>query len=260
MALRLLFGVSAALAWSVASADFLEVRRTMHIYESADRSTEVLATVGPGGDGEISILLIDRDESLENGYYRVRLPTGPGYGYVYRTAGRRYADFDGPYQPYDRKAYKHWIDADRDCLNTRDEVLVRDAAGDVQQVQGASRCRVVGGAWLDPYTNTEFTDASDLDVDHMVPLKNAHDSGAWAWSKQRKQDYANYLDDPVHLLAVSASENRRKSDKGPNAYLPPNEAYWCEYVRNWLDIKYSWGLNIPASEEAAVESVLSACQ
>jgi hypothetical protein len=231
----------------------------MHIYASADRSSEVITTVSRGSQDETSILIIDPEEPIDNGYYRVRLPSGPGYGYIYRTAGRVYEDFGGPYKPYNRSAYKHWVDADRDCENTRDEVLIRDAVGKVETTHGASRCRVTGGTWTDPYSGTTLSDPSKIDVDHMVPLKNAHNSGAWAWSAQRKQDYANFLDDPVHLIAVSASENRRKGDKGPDRYLPPSTDYQCQYVQDWLDVKYAWGLNIPDSERAAVDSVLREC-
>lgn len=257
---RGVLGALLMLSWSAAQADYLEVRRVTNIYESADRSSEVLAVVGRGGEDDSGILLIDREQPREGGYLRVRLPNGPGYGYVYRTSGRLYKDFKGRFTPYDRADYKHWIDADRDCENTRDEVLVRDATGPVKQSKVGSRCKVTAGSWNDPYTGTVFTDAAKLDVDHMVPLKNAHMSGAWAWSAKRKQDYANLLEDPVHLLPVSAGENRKKGDKGPDRYLPPNEAHHCQYVQNWLHIKYEWGLDVPPAEQARIESVLSACE
>lgn len=254
--LTLLLGATLALP---ASADYLEVRRKAKIYAAPDRKSEILAVVAPGAEDETSILLIDREDPIERGYLQVRLPEGQGSGYVYRTAGRIYEDFEGRYEPYKRAAYKHWTDDDRDCENTRDEALIRDSVGVVKQTKVGSRCKVVSGQWLDPYTGTEFTDAVKLDVDHMVPLKNAHDSGAWAWSPTRKQEYANFLEDPLHLISASASENRKKGEKGPDRYLPPNAEYQCDYVQNWVRIKETWGLDIPPDEEDAVNQVLSGC-
>lgn len=254
--LLLLLGVVLAVP---ADADYLEVRRKTKIYAMPDRGSEVLDVVAPGGEDETSILLIDREMPMEKGYLQVRLPESHGTGYVYRTAGRVYEDFGGNFVPYDRNAYKHWTDDDRDCENTRDEALIRDSSEPVKQSKSASRCKVISGKWLDPYTNSVFTDAGQLDVDHMVPLKNAHNSGAWAWSPAKKQAYANFLDDPVHLLSVSASQNRKKGEKGPDRYLPPNESYLCDYVHNWLHIKEAWGLDIPPAEEVASDQILIRC-
>ena len=66
-----------------------------------------------------------------------------------------------------------------------------------------------------PDTSTLVTDPGDLDIDHMVPLGNAHNSGAWRRSDQQKEQYANYLEDPQHLIAVTASANRPKGGRGP---------------------------------------------
>ncbi|MDP2279538.1 MAG: DUF1524 domain-containing protein, partial [Nitrospirota bacterium] len=84
-------------------------------------------------------------------------------------------------------------------------------------------------------------------------------SGGWAWDKERKQEYANYLQNTWHLLAVSASENRKKGAKGPDKYLPPQVEYHCIYVRNWVNIKEEWGLEMTESEGMAVEKILVGC-
>jgi len=164
-----------------------------------------------------------------------------------------------PYVAYDRSLYRHWIDADRDCQNTRAEVLIRDDDDQDVQFKTAKRCRVVAGTWHGPYTGQTFHQAPELDIDHVVPLKNAHLSGAWTWDRARRKKYANYLGYRNHLLAVSASENRRKGAKGPDKYLPPNVAFHCEYVRSWLKIKKRWGLGIPRPELKAIKNVLRAC-
>ena len=90
---------------------------------------------------------------------------------------------------YDRDDYKHWIDEDGDCQDTRVEVLIAENQGTIS-FSTSSSCKVVSGSWFDPFTNTTFTEASSLDVDHMVPLKEAHESGAFEWSSEKKQKYA----------------------------------------------------------------------
>ena len=164
-----------------------------------------------------------------------------------------------PYVPYDRSLYRHWIDADKDCQNTRAEVLIRDDDDHVVQFKTARRCKVVAGTWHDPYTGQTFHQASELGIDHVVPLKNAHLSGAWTWDRARRKKYANYLGYRNHLLAVSAREKRKKGAKGPNQYLPPNRAFHCEYVHSWLEIKKRWKLGIPKPELKAIKNVLKAC-
>ncbi len=164
-----------------------------------------------------------------------------------------------PYVPYDRSLYRHWVDTDRDCQNTKAEVLIRDDDDHVVQFKTARRCKVVAGTWYDPYTGQTFHQASQVDIDHVVPLKNAHLSGAWTWDRARRKKYANYLGYRNHLLAVSAREKRKKGAKGPDLYLPPNRAFRCEYVHSWLEIKKRWKLGIPKAELRAIKNVLKAC-
>ena len=114
----------------------------------------------------------------------------------------------------DRQDWKHWTDADRDCQDARNEVLIAESRTAVAY-RTDRKCRVTTGEWLAPYSNTVVVDPGRLDVDHMVPLGNAHDSGAWNWSANRREQYANYLDDPQHLIAVKASANRSKGARGP---------------------------------------------
>ena len=120
---------------------------------------------------------------------------------------------------YDRDDWKHRTDTDRDCQDARQEVLITESLTAVQYLNG-DKCRVTNGQWLAPYSNTIVAEPSDLDVDHMVPLENAHDSGAWEWSAERKERYANYLDDAEHLIAVTATANRFKGARGPEQWKP----------------------------------------
>ena len=100
---------------------------------------------------------------------------------------------------------------------------------------------MTAGQWLAPYTNTVVTDPGKLDIDHMVPLGNAHDSGAWRWTSQQREQYANFLGDPQHLIAVTASANRSKGARGPEDWKPADRSYWCQYATDWITIKDDWG-------------------
>lgn len=157
--------------------------------------------------------------------------------------------------PYARAAWPHWIDADHDCQTTRVEVLIRDADGPLRL--GGGGCWVAAGRWVDPYSGAVITDPRQLDVDHVVALGEAHRSGGWRWTRAARQAYANSLDTPTHLLAVSASLNRAKGDKSPDKWLPPRGR--CAYVRAWQAVKRRWGLQTTAPERAAIAGVLRGC-
>lgn len=152
-----------------------------------------------------------------------------------------------------------WVneDAPDDCYNTRAEVLLRDLTSTSKPTfKPGNPCNVSKGQWLDPYSGDTFKIASAVQVDHVVPLKNAYRSGAHAWTQERRCHYANYLDDIQHLLAVSGHENMVKGDSGPEDYLPPDETYICAYLANWMRIKASWNLQFSADESMTIETEL----
>ena len=121
------------------------------------------------------------------------------------------------------------------------------------------RCRVAAGEWLTPYTGTIVTDPRKLDVDHMVPLGNVHQSGAWIWSAEQRERYANYLDDPPHLIAVTASANRSKGARGPHQWKPDDQGYWCQCAIDWISIKSKWGLTVTQDELSGLNQMLYTC-
>ena len=172
--------------------------------------------------------------------------------------GLTIAEVDPNTPAYDRDDWTHWIDEDEDCINTRHEVLLAESLIPVNMVDD-DPCRVDEGQWYDPYTGLSFTSASALDVDHMVPLANAHASGAWAWSAAERRAYANDQIDEHHLIAVQAAANRSKGSRGPEAWQPPNAAHHCEYARRWITIKSRWGLSSTQAEWFALLGMLDTC-
>jgi hypothetical protein len=145
-----------------------------------------------------------------------------------------------------------WKDADKDCQDTRQEVLIAEST--TPPVMDAKNCRVVSGSWADPYTGVTYTDPSILDIDHVIALSNAHTSGGWAWTTEQKQAFANDLTNPETLLAVYNGANRSKGDKSPDAWMPTNTSYHCQYLKIWLQIKERYGLSLTAKETRAIAS------
>ncbi len=166
---------------------------------------------------------------------------------------------DNTQTPYDRSEWKHWIDSDDDCQDTRHEVLISEATVAIE-FKGREQCEVATGRWTDLYTREVLTNPGDLDIDHMVPLVNAHKSGGYAWDQKRKKEYANDLTYAGHLVAVSASSNRSKGGKGPDEWRPPNTNYWCQYALDWVTIKWEWGLTATESETDALSEMLTTCE
>ena len=159
---------------------------------------------------------------------------------------------------YSRTMYGNWRDEDGDCQNTRDEVLIAESLAPVTLREDS--CKVTAGLWFDPYTGMTFTVPGDLDIDHFVPLKEAHQSGGHAWDTDRRRQYANDLSNPGHLIAVDDSTNQSKGDRDPAEWLPPNQSFRCAYVMAWLAVKRTWGLTADQAEANAIQAVLDACQ
>ena len=156
---------------------------------------------------------------------------------------------------YSRSFFNHWIDADGDSCNTREEVLIAESLTNAQ-VDGYG-CKVIEGDWYSPYDNTMHQYPGELDIDHMVPLKEAWDSGAHAWSSAKRQSYANDLSDARSLIAVTNSVNRSKGDKDPSNWIPGNPAFLCTYLSNWVAIKKHWGLSMDQSEWGRIKNLLT---
>ena len=159
---------------------------------------------------------------------------------------------------YDHSQWKHWADADGDCQDTRQEVLIRESLSEVT-FETDGRCLVETGWWHGAFTRTRVNNPSELDIDHRVPLQNAHQSGGWAWPTEKKEEYANHLDLQLHLVAVAASVNRSRGAKGPEEWRPPDEVFWCEYAQYWSAVKAKWELTMTGEEANAVKEMLDTC-
>ncbi|MEU5452477.1 HNH endonuclease family protein [Streptomyces californicus] len=157
---------------------------------------------------------------------------------------------------YKRDSFKHWVDEDTDGCQTRQEVLIAEAVTAPEQ---GARCALTGGSWLSYYDEVGVTDAKRLDIDHMVPLAEAWDSGAHDWTPERREAYANDLDAERSLVAVTAKTNRSKADKDPAAWMPPAESARCTYLVDWTATKLRWGLAADETEQAALLELAEPC-
>jgi S1-C subfamily serine protease len=159
---------------------------------------------------------------------------------------------------YNRQDWNSWIDDDLDCQNTRHENLQLESYVNVLFTK-SDNCYVKSGKWFDPYNGKYFYFASDLDIDHFIPLYNAHISGGWKWDSNKKTEFANSLEDPDILIAVKNTTNREKSAYAPDEWKPPNISYWCEYAYDWIRIKYEWNLSATLSEWTSLLEMISTC-
>jgi len=156
---------------------------------------------------------------------------------------------------YDRQQWPHWIDGDHDCQDTRAEILIHYSKVAVQFKRNKG-CNVTYGEWTDPYTNSSFTRAADLDIDHVVPLAWAHGHGGSTWSRERKRAFAN---DSANLIPILARINREKGSLGPDDWLPPNTAYQCRYLDQFVAIVKEYGLRFESVEVKAISPMARRC-
>ena len=154
---------------------------------------------------------------------------------------------------YDRDLFPTWITISGTC-NTREYVIKRDGSNVVTN----SACTATSGSWYSQYDGVTTTDPSTFDIDHLVPLAEAWDSGASDWTTAQRQAFANDVTRP-QLIAVSASSNRSKSDQDPAEWVPTRSAYVCTYVRAWVQVKYYYDLSVDSAEKSALTSYLAGC-
>ncbi|MGA5873957.1 HNH endonuclease family protein [Streptomyces cinereoruber] len=160
---------------------------------------------------------------------------------------------------YTRDSFRHWntgLDAGDGC-NTRNEVLLAEA---VQEPAVTAGCKLSGGKWVSFYDGVEVVEAGKLDIDHMVPLAEAWDSGASAWDAKRREAYANDQGAAASLVAVTARTNRSKADQDPATWMPPLPEAHCRYIGEWTATKLRWGLAVDQTESEALKVYAEACE
>lgn len=157
---------------------------------------------------------------------------------------------------YQRSKFgKGWVDANGDHEDTRVEVLKAESRKKVTIINGTAKA----GRWVSPYDGKTITVGSKLDIDHVVPLAEAWQSGAASWSANKRLAYANDLGYGYSLVAVSKHANRSKGDKDPASWLPSKASFRCTYVKQYVSVKARWKLSVDATEKSAINTVLATC-
>lgn len=163
-----------------------------------------------------------------------------------------------PKTGYDRESFGWRDDVDRNGCDTRNDILRRDLKN-ITTKAGTQGCVVLSGRVDSPYSGSSYDfvrNPGNTDIDHVVALSDAWQSGASSWDAQKKIAFAN---DPLNLLAVESTLNRQKGDGDAATWLPPHKPYRCEYVARQVAVKAKYGLWVKPAEAEAIERVLTAC-
>jgi len=156
---------------------------------------------------------------------------------------------------YDRDLFTHWSDTNGSGCDAREDTLIAQVIADAVPNTSDS-CRLDSGRWYSVLDGIEYVGSpSGLDIDHIVALAEAWDSGASAWSSATRQRFAN---DPRHLVAVTASSNRSKSDSDVGEWRPVRSS-WCVVATITVDTKAAYGLDVDPAEYAALVEMLATC-
>jgi len=163
-----------------------------------------------------------------------------------------------PKTGYARSQFPHWSDPDRNGCDARNDTLKRDLTNITYKV-GTRDCKVIAGQLLDPFSGKVITFSTTkvvIDIDHVVALSNAWQTGAAYFDKSKRTQIAN---DPLNLLAVDSKLNRQKGDGDAATWLPPYKAFRCEYVARQVAVKAKYGLWVTQPEKVAIDKILSTC-
>ena len=165
-----------------------------------------------------------------------------------------------PKTGYSREQFPHWKDPDKNGCDSRNDILKRDLTKVVFK-EGTNNCKVIAGTLLDPYSNKVIAfdlnkSSSTIDIDHVVALSNAWQTGAFQLTLEQRTNFAN---DPLNLLAVDFKLNRQKGDGDAATWLPPYKSYRCTYVARQVSVKAKYKLWVTAPEKAAIANLLTVC-
>jgi hypothetical protein len=165
-----------------------------------------------------------------------------------------------PKSGYSREEFPHWKDPDKNGCDSRNDILKRDLTKIIFK-EGTNNCKVISGILLDPYSNKliDFDiskSSSTIDIDHVVALSNAWQTGAFQLTLEQRTNFAN---DPLNLLAVDFKLNRQKGDGDAATWLPPYKSYRCTYVARQVAVKAKYKLWVTTPEKTAISNLLTAC-
>ena len=163
-----------------------------------------------------------------------------------------------PKTGYTRSQFPHWSDPDRNGCDARNDILKRDLT-DITYKEGTRDCKVIAGQLLDPFSGKVIIFSPTkvvIDIDHVVALSNAWQTGAAYFDKSVRTQIAN---DPLNLLAVDSKLNRQKGDGDAATWLPPNKSFRCEYVARQVAVKAKYKLWVTEPEKVAITKILSNC-
>lgn len=155
---------------------------------------------------------------------------------------------DLPTPAYDRDLYPHWSTVDG--CSTRETVLIAHGT----DVVVGEDCAPLSGRWTSRYDGAPVTDPTDLEIDHLVPLADAHRSGGAQWTREQRRQFAN---DVSNLVPVTIDAHDPKGDQDPATWWPTLDVCW--YVGTWKDVKTRYQLTADEAEAHAVEQLLVDC-
>ena len=159
---------------------------------------------------------------------------------------------------YTRSQFPHWSDPDRNGCDARNDTLKRDLT-DITYKEGTGDCKVIAGQLLDPFSSKVIIFSPTkvvIDIDHVVALSNAWQTGAAYFDKAVRTQIAN---DPLNLLAVDSKLNRQKGDGDAATWLPPSKSFRCAYVARQVAVKAKYKLWVTEPEKVAITKILSSC-
>lgn len=152
---------------------------------------------------------------------------------------------------YNRNSWGDWTRSG--VCSTREQQLKKYGT----EIETDKRCKIISGKWTSLYDNFRIQSPKQMQIDHIVPLKEAEESGARNWDSKRKNKFYN---DSENLIAVSATSNQSKSDRDPAEWLPPNKDYICEYVDDYVEVKEAYDLSFDKAEADVILKTLEGCK
>ena len=116
----------------------------------------------------------------------------------------------------------------------------------------------MGGRVYGPYTGRHFRSARETDIDHVVALSEAHDSGLCAAGPTVRRRFAS---DPLNLTLAAPEVNRcgtgGKCAFDATGWLPTVNKCW--FAARVVAVKRKYALSVDRREAAALERVLAGC-